>query len=82
MDSFSFLARHEKLQDKLELLNDEVAECKIDLLNRKNLDMNFKDTHMETMRALLKACSVPVDQKVVEEDGCWIYVKNFSCNYN
>ena len=47
MDSFSFLARHEKLQDKLELLNDEVAECKIDLLNRKNLDMNFKDTHMD-----------------------------------
>ena len=47
MDSFSCLARHEKLQDKLELLNDEVAECKIDLLNRKNLDLNFKDTHMD-----------------------------------
>ena len=41
------MARHEKLQDKLEQINDEVAECKIDLLNRKNLDMNFKDTHMD-----------------------------------
>merc|ERR1719342_739613 len=39
--------RHEKLQDKLEMINDEVAECKIDLINRKNLDMNFKDTKMD-----------------------------------
>jgi len=39
--------RHEKLQDKLELIQDEVAECKIDLLNRKNLDLNYKDTHMD-----------------------------------
>ena len=43
---------------------------------------DFKDTLMETMRALLKACSVPVDQRVVEEDECWIYVKNFSCAYD
>ena len=33
--------------DKLELIQDDVAECKIDLMNKKNLALNYKDTKMD-----------------------------------
>jgi len=39
--------RHEQLLDKLEMINDDLAECKIDLLNKKNLALNYKDTKMD-----------------------------------
>ena len=42
-------ARHEKLHDKLELIQDDVASCKIDALNKQSFDddLSYKDTHMD-----------------------------------
>jgi len=39
--------RQQQLLDKLEFIQDSVAECKIDLLNKKNLALNYKDTKMD-----------------------------------
>ena len=45
--------RHDKLQDKLDLIKDEVAECKIDLLNKRQMAINYKDTKMDLSMDML-----------------------------
>ena len=47
------LHRHDKLQDKLDLIKDEVAECKIDLLNKRQMAINYKDTKMDLSMDML-----------------------------
>ena len=41
---------------------------------------DFKDTHISTLAALLKACIVPVDKVNYADEPCRIFYKTFTCD--